>query len=146
MAGEQGTDRSALQKAVNDMKIISVCDDHICTGSGGNPGGRKLGGHSACADTAAAPFSHFHVVFVNFFDKIDKMCLWIFMRIIGIQSVDIREQDQQIRMRERCYDRGERIVVTELNLLGGNGIVFIDDRYRADFHKLIERVGGIHAA
>ena len=49
-------------------------------------------------------------------------------RVAGVESVHIGQQDQQVGVDQRGHQRGEAVVVAEADLLGGDGVVLVDDR------------------
>ena len=56
-----------------------------------------------------------------------NLAFFIQMGIVSKQSVDIRQQDQKICTDQRRHHGGQRIVVAELDLIGGDGVILIDD-------------------
>ena len=54
------------------------------------------------------------------------------MRVLVIQPVDVREQNEEVRLDRHGHDGRERIVVADAELLGGDGVVLVDDRQRAE--------------
>ncbi len=56
----------------------------------------------------------------------------IALRIGGVKSVDIGEQNQAIRFHHAGDARGQPIVVAETNLGRGHGVVFVDHRHGAE--------------
>ena len=66
-------------------------------------------------------------------------------RIIRVQSVDIREQDQQIRADKRRDDRGQCVVVPDhiLHLECRYRVIFIHDRDHFHRKQLVECILGI---
>ena len=60
-------------------------------------------------------------------------------RIVVVQSVHIREQHERIGLDQVRHQRGQPIVVAEADLVGGDGVVLVDDRDDAQrqqpFHR-----------
>ena len=46
---------------------------------------------------------------------------------LGVQGVDVREQQQRVRLDQVRHESGNAVVVTELDLVGRHGVVLIDD-------------------
>ena len=65
------------------------------------------------------------------------------MGILRIQSVNIGHQDQKICADECCHDRRKPVIITELDFVGGNRIVFVDDRHCSQSQKLLKGILGI---
>ena len=62
------------------------------------------------------------------------------MRVGGIEPVDVREQDQQIRPDARGHDGRERIVVADAEFRDRDGVVLIDDRDRVQLQQALDGV------
>jgi hypothetical protein len=59
--------------------------------------------------------------------------------IPGVESVHIGEKYQQVRVQQRGHERGETVVVAEPDLLGGDGVVLVDDRDRTQREQAVQR-------
>ena len=68
------------------------------------------------------------------------------MGIGGIEPVDVREHDQQIRADAHRHERTEGIVVADGHFLGRHGIVLVDDGDRAELKQPQNRVDEIAVA
>ena len=62
-----------------------------------------------------------------------------FAGIAVVEAGDIGEDHEQVRTDERAHERGELIVVAELDLVGRDGVVLVDDGHRAEPQELAER-------
>ncbi|MPM91410.1 hypothetical protein SDC9_138539 [bioreactor metagenome] len=54
-----------------------------------------------------------------------------FVGMCGEQRIDIAEQQQRVRAHQLGDQRGQPVVVTEVDLVGGDGVVLVDDRHHA---------------
>ena len=103
---------------------------------GGDPRRLDLGDHAAGADAgpAGAPDRDAGQVVVaartSSIRRDAGQC-----RVAGVQTVHIGEQDQQVGVDERGHQRGEAVVVAEPDLLGGHGVVLVDDRDGAQIEQ-----------
>ena len=114
--------------------VSAVGNDHIHVGTGGNFSCDHLGIHAAGTYiTAGGSLAHIHEFIRKFIHLFDKFCIRILSGIIGIESVDIRQQDQQVRIDQGCHDCGQRIIITNFNLVGSYGIIFIHNGYHPHF-------------
>ena len=57
------------------------------------------------------------------------------MRIGGIEAVNVGQRHTQVRRNQAAHEGRERIVVAELDLVDGDGIVLVDDRHHAELHE-----------
>ena len=64
-------------------------------------------------------------------------------RVSVVQTVDVAEQDQRIGTDRMSHQRGEPIVVTEPDLVGGHGVVLVDHRHHPQRHETFQRALGI---
>ena len=54
----------------------------------------------------------------------------------GVQAVDVAQQHQQIRMDAAGDDGGQRVIVADGgDLVGGNGVVLVDDGQRTQLQQ-----------
>ena len=57
------------------------------------------------------------------------------MRIGGVEAVDVRKCHAQVRRDQAAHKGRQRIVVAELDLVDGDGVVLVDDRHHAQLHQ-----------
>ena len=60
-----------------------------------------------------------------------------------MQAVDVGEDHQRVGLHDARDHRRQRVVVAELDLLGGDGVVLIDDRQRAQIQQAVEGVADV---
>ena len=78
------------------MEIPTVGNDHICAGAGGNLCGMQFGGHASRPYlTSRTALSHFQEMIIQMFHHIDEAGIRVMARVICIEAIDIREQDQK---------------------------------------------------
>ena len=62
---------------------------------------------------------------------LDKLGLRVRVRVSVVKPVDVGQDDQQVGIDEARRQRGQRVVVAELDLLDGNGVVLVDNGHHA---------------
>ena len=129
------------------MEIIRVRNDHLRARTGRDVAGDQLGRHAAGAEAGSGrALGHVHEMAVQALHLGNELRIRVGARIVRVETVDVREKDQQVRLDEGHHNRGEAVVVTEFDVIGGDGVIFIDDRDRAEFKELVEGVAGVPAA
>ena len=73
----------------------------------------------------------------------DELGIGVGVRIAVVQTVDIGQDDHEVGIDEARGERGERIVVAELDLLDGDGVVLVDDGHHAQLQQAQKRVTGV---
>lgn len=63
-------------------------------------------------------------------DKADRLRAG-FVRMRGEQRIHVAEQQQCVGTHHLRDKRGQPIIVTEMNLVGGDRVVLVDDRHHA---------------
>ncbi len=61
------------------------------------------------------------------------------LRVAGVERVHVRQQQQRVGLDQRGDQRGQPVVVAEPDLVGGDGVVLVDDRYRAEVEQPAQR-------
>ena len=108
---------------------------HTC--GGGDAGCVDLGAHAAGADagSGAADLDVLHLFDVG--DERDALGAFAAGRAV-VEGVDVGEQDERVGVDEVADERGEAVVVAEADLLGGDGVVLVDDRHGAVVEERLE--------
>ena len=73
----------------------------------------------------------------------DELGREVLVRIGGIEAVDVRKRHAQVRRNQTAHEGRECIVVAELNLVNGDGVVFVDDRHHAQLHEAQQGVARV---
>ncbi|CAM5250358.1 hypothetical protein SHIRM173S_11786 [Streptomyces hirsutus] len=110
---------------------------------GGDRGGLDLGDHAAGADAGLPGAADLDVGEV----------LWApYQRdprgagpggVSVVHAVHVGQQDQQVGVDQVGDEGGETVVVAEADLVGGDGVVLVDDREGAHRQQLVEGAGGV---
>ncbi len=75
----------------------------------------------------------------------DELRRGIAVRVGCEQAIDVRKQDEEVCPDRPGDDGGQRVVVTDAQLLRGDGVVFVDDRQRAQLQQPRKRVVEVFA-
>ena len=66
----------------------------------------------------------------------DELCVRVGVGVGGVQAVDVAQQHQQVGMDAAGDDGGQRVIVADGgDLVGGNGVVLVDDGQRPQFQQ-----------
>ena len=108
-----------------------------------DPRGGELGDHAARGNTRQRfPRHRLDLLRQPFHDR--KMGRSrIQLRIGGVESVDVGEQDQRVRVHHRGHPRCQSIIVAHPDLRGGHGVILVDHRQCPVLQQGVERVAGI---
>src|SRR5690349_12090806 len=71
----------------------------------------------------------------------DETSIRMLSRIFLVKTVDVREQNQSIRLKMNSDLRGKRVIVAELDLFSGARVIFVADRHHSPLQKLVD---GVH--
>ena len=95
MFPEQGTHKIPLKNPMKYAYIRSIGNNHICSGTCGNLCRSQFCLHASGAHIApCGSFCHGNDILIQPVHYGNQLCRRIFMRIIGKQSVNIRQQNQ----------------------------------------------------
>ena len=140
---EKGARRGPAEQAAQNVRLGAVGNDHGNTGRGDLAGGFDFGQHAAgpqCSGDLAG------IAFDVFADRVDfgqQLGVGMDARILVIESVNVRQVDQQVRIHEQ-RDHGRQIViVAELDFLHHHGVVLVDNGNDTPLQQGIERVAGV---
>ena len=103
----------------------------------------ELGNHAAGALGGGADTGQVHDAIINFGDLVQQNRIGILVGIGGIQTVDVRQQNQQVGLYGLGHLGGQGVVVTDDDFLGGYGVVFVDDGQSTQLQQTVQGVGKI---
>ena len=118
--------------------MVTVGDDHLAARLRGDLSRLQLCHHAAGPQTGAAAARQRPDVVIQPLHHRDKPGIGVFMGVAVIQAVDIRQQDQQIRPDAGRHHGGQSIVIPDADLLGGDGVVFVDDGQRPQLQQPLQ--------
>ena len=104
----------------------------------GDAGGLDLGHHAAGAHARPAHGADLDALEVLERILDDRDALTALIRVLGVQRVHVREQQQDVGLDQVRGQRRDAVVVAELDLLGGHGVVLIDDRQHAQVQEPLD--------
>src|SRR5690606_16906798 len=133
LAGQEPrADRFAGQRAAGE---VGAGEDHRDAGAGGDPGRLHLRDHAAGTDPGAAgrsqPYPGQVVLGGHHLDPPRARP----GRVTGPQPVHIGQEQERVRVDQGGDQRGQPVVVAEPDLVGGDGVVLVDDRDRAEVEQ-----------
>ena len=64
-------------------------------------------------------------------------------RVAVVDAVDVGQQDERVGPGDVRHERGEPVVVAEPDLLGGDRVVLVDDRQRAEGEQPVDGLLGV---
>ncbi len=118
-------------------------EDDVDAGVGGDLGRLDLGDHAAGADPGlarAADLDSFEVLGpVHVLDAGAGGARGVAV----VEAVHVGEEDQQVGADQVGDEGGEPVVVAEADLVGGDGVVLVDDGERAEGEQLVEGAVGV---
>ena len=118
MSNEQGSDLFTADDPVYDAHVAACGNDHVGSRVGRDAGSFDLGAHSAGAHDTSGALAHGEDLVVDLLNNIYKTRVFACSGVVGVEALDVRKEDQKIRPDKSRNDRGKRIVVTELDLVG----------------------------
>src|SRR5262245_3073578 len=101
-----------------------------CVDLGRHPAG-AYAGRSGLAQVDAGEFNRIH----NLADERRTRST----RIDVVQPIDVRQEDEQVRVDEMRDQRRETVVVTESDLVGRYGVVLVDDGEHTEAEQAVKR-------
>ena len=75
-----------------------------------------------------------------------RLAVEIAARIAGVQPVHVGEEDQQVRVDEVGHERGEIVVVADLDLVHRHRVVLVHDRQHVEVEQGEQRVPRVEIA
>ena len=135
-ARKAGACGSAVCNVVEQLRVGAVGDHHVRALCRYHLGGTELGGHAAGAQCGACPVCQRQHLRGDALYHRDELCVRVGVGIGGVQAVDVAQQHQQVGMDAAGDDGGQRVIVADGgDLVGGNGVVLVDDGQRTQLQQ-----------
>ena len=110
---------------------------------GGALGSDDLGDHAALADRGTGTARHAFQRFIAGRGFGNQRCSGVLARVSGIKAGLIGQDNQRIGFDQVGDQCAQGIVVAELDLVGDNGIVFVDDRHDTELKQRHQGRAGV---
>ena len=144
---EHGAQGRTGQQGLQNGRIPAIGQAHGDAAGGGDPRRCQLGGHPAGAPlTTTAGHAAQPLKFNQITDLGNGLRLGIAAGIPGIQAVHVGEQDQLVGPDRHRHQGGQGVVIPEAQFIGGQGVVFVDDRHHTPAEQLLDGAGGVAIA
>ncbi len=148
-----------LCSLVNNVPTASPCINRTNT-SGSRPlattvaaplkaarlAGSDFGVHAAGAHRAAHAAGHAFQIGMLGSDAVNQPRLRIFARVAVVKALLVGENHQSVGLHQIGHQSAERVVVAQLDFIGGNGVVFIDNRHNAVRQQGSQGAAGVEIA
>jgi hypothetical protein len=121
--------RVAGREPRQHVSFAAAGDHRICAAVRRALGGENLGQHAAAAETGARTARHGFEFRRTGIGLLDKRCGRILAWIGGEKPLLIGEDDERIPLDQIRDQRTQRVVVPELDFVGNNRVVLVDDRH-----------------
>ncbi len=113
------------------MQAVAGGDHHPAAGGERDPRRLQLGDHPAGAVAGARRVGHRLDLGRDLADFRNQPGRLVLARIGGVEAVDVGEQDEGVGADHGGDAGAETVVVAEADLVGGDGVVLVDQRHRA---------------
>ena len=124
-------------------RAAAVGDDHVAACGSGDGCGLELGDHAAGALIGGAAPGQGENFVIQLFNDGNEGGVGVLVGVGGVEAVDIRQQDQQICPDALGHVGRQGVVVADDDLLGGHGVIFVDDGQDAQFQQTVQGVAEI---
>ena len=114
-------------------------EHHRDARTGGDPSGLDLGDHAAAADAGASWLAEGDAVEVRRTRHVGQQSGTRPARIAVEEALDVGEEHQQVGVDEMGHQRSEPVIVTEPDLVGGDGVVLVHDRHHTEIEQGTQR-------
>ena len=118
------------------------CDDGRGAGRCSEAGSGDFGGHAACAEGRAAG-GDVHRELLYVIDHENGLCVRKFAWVLVVEAVNVGHEKKVVSVNHGSSDGRKCVIITELDLGDGEGVIFVDDGNDAHRQGLGESVGGI---
>ena len=130
-----------IQQAIEDVRVVAVHDEHGDARLGGEGGGAELGLHTARASLGARASRGGHEGVGQIVHTVDEGGVGVLAGILIVEAVHVREVDEHIGAADPGHVGREDVVTAELGqLVGGDGVVLVDDGHTAHGEEGLEGV------
>ena len=126
---EGGADSLAPRQPQQNIGLTPGADHARSTAVGGSLGRQHLGDHAAPTDRRTGTTGHGFKCRITSHHATHECGSRIAARIGGIEPLLIGEDDQHVGIDQIDHQRTQRVVVADLDLIGDNGVVLVDDRH-----------------
>ena len=132
---EQGSHALAAGQAHERIGLPARANHALNARRHQNAARTNLGDHAARAHRSRRIARRSDDLGVDLMHDRDELGRGVLVRIGGVEAVDVRERHAQIGRNQAAHEGRERVVVAKFDLIDGNGIVLVDDRYHAQLHQ-----------
>ena len=133
---------SPATQAVEDPRPRPSGDDRLHSPARGDAGAVDLAAHAPATQRADGADLHALEV-AQVVDLGDEPGIGVLARVGGVEAVGVGEQDEQIGLHQQSDLRRQGVVVAEAQLVGGRGVVLVDDRDDLPLQQPVERVARV---
>jgi hypothetical protein len=141
---EEGAFRFALEDAGQGVGVASVGDDEGDSGADDDTGGLEFGGHAADGGFAGGAAGKVVEAGVERLDDVEGAGVG-FAEVLD-HPVYGGEDDEEIGGEEAGDERGESVIIPELEFGNGDGVVFVDDGDHTVVEQGQQGISGIEMA
>ena len=111
-----------------------------------NAGCGDFGRHTARTDARRGPCRHRIDACIHFANFRNKFRRRVLTRIGGVQSINVRQQDEALGARHLGHARGESVIISVADFGRRHRIVLVDDGDGTEIEQCIEGGAGIEIA
>ncbi len=126
--GELAADHLACGQSLQYFVLAPAGDDGVGATARGPLRGQDLGQHAAGADAGACAASHIFQLRIARRGLMDEFGIGMLARIGAVQAGLVGQDDQGVSFDQIGDQRAQGVIVADLDLVGGDRVVFVDDR------------------
>ncbi len=117
-----------IENFLEHAALHAAGDDRRNARRGSLFGGGKFAGNAAGAGRAHTRAADRLAQAARLANERNQLSIFMDPRILVVDTLDIAQDHQQIGFEKRRYQGRQMIVVAELHLLDGHGVILVDDR------------------
>ena len=140
---EQRAHALAAGKAHERIGLLARANHALNAGRHQNAARANLGDHAARTHRGRRIARRGNDLGIDLMHDRDKLGRRVLMRIGGIEAGDVGQRHAQVGRNQAAHERRQRVVVAELDLVDGNGVVLVDDRHHAQLHQAQQGVARV---